>query len=243
MSSVVVRREGELWWVGLNRPDRRNAHDEAMVAEFDAVLAEARRTPSILLVHSTTPGMFAAGADIREMRDRGSDHALRAINAGLFERLEAHRWPTIALVDGPALGGGCEMALACDFRIASPRAVFAQPELSLGILAGAGGNWRLAQLVGLATARRMLYAGARLDASSALAAGLVDEIADDLPARGAALAVTIAQRSWRALELTKLALRAHRQDTTNFDTAAQALLFDSADKYERMTTFLERKKA
>jgi enoyl-CoA hydratase len=135
------------------------------------------------------------------------------------------------------------MALACDFRIASPRAVFAQPELSLGILAGAGGNWRLAQLVGLATARRMLYAGARLDATLALAAGLVDEIADDLPARGAALAVTIAQRSWRALELTKLALRAHRQDTTNFDTAAQALLFDSADKYERMTTFLERKKA
>jgi len=67
--------------------------------------------------------------------------------------------------------------------------------------------------------------------------------ADDLPARGAALAVTIAQRSWRALELTKLALRAHRKDTTNFDTAAQALLFDSADKYERMTTFLERKKA
>jgi len=142
VSSVVVRREGELWWVGLNRPDRRNAHDEAMVAEFDAVLAEARRTPSILLVHSTTPGMFAAGADIREMRDRGSDHALRAINAGLFERLEAHRWPTIALVDGPALGGGCEMALACDFRIASPRAVFAQPELSLGILAGAGGTTR-----------------------------------------------------------------------------------------------------
>ena len=141
MSSVVVRREGELWWVGLNRPDRRNAHDEAMVAEFDAVLVEARRTPSILLVHSTTPGMFAAGADIREMRDRGSDHALRAINAGLFERLEAHRWPTIALVDGPALGGGCEMALACDFRIASRRAVFAQPELSLGILANEGYRW------------------------------------------------------------------------------------------------------
>ena len=167
MSSVVVRRDGELWWVGLNRPDRRNAHDEAMVAEFDAVLTQA--SASILLIHSTTPGIFAAGADIREMRERGSDHALRAINAGLFERLEAHRWPTIALVDGPALGGGCEMALACDFRIASPRAVFAQPELSLGILAGAGGNWRLAQLVGLGAARRMLLAGVRLDAAEALA--------------------------------------------------------------------------
>jgi enoyl-CoA hydratase len=242
MSSIVVRQEGEFWWVGLNRPDRRNAHDQAMVAELDEVLAQARRTPSILLVHSTTPGMFAAGADIREIRDRDADYALRGINSGLFERLEAHRWPTIALIDGPALGGGCELALACDFRIASARAVFAQPELSLGILAGAGGNWRLAQLVGLATARRMLYAGIRLDATAALAAGLVDEIAEDLPARGAALAATIAKRSWRALELTKLALRAHRPETTNFDAAAQALLFDSADKYQRMTAFLERKK-
>jgi enoyl-CoA hydratase len=241
VSSVVVRADGELWWVGLNRPDRRNAHDEAMVAEFDEVLTRASRTPSILLIHSTTPGIFAAGADIREMRERGSDHALRAINARLFERLEAHRWPTIALVDGPALGGGCEMALACDFRIASPRAVFAQPELSLGILAGAGGNWRLAQLAGLGTARRMLLAGARLDAAGALAAGLVDEIADDLPARGESFAKTIAKRSWRALELTKLALRAHRPDTVKFDTAAQALLFDSTDKYERMTAFIERK--
>jgi enoyl-CoA hydratase len=241
VSSVVVAREGELWWVGLNRPDRRNAHDEAMVTELDAVLTDARRTPSILLIHSTTPGMFAAGADIREMRERNADHALRAVNARLFERLEAHRWPTIALVDGPALGGGCELALACDFRIASPRAVFAQPELSLGIIAGAGGNWRLAQLAGLATARRMLYAGARLDAASALAAGLVEEIADDVEARGAALAATIAKRSWRALELTKLALRVHRPDTTSFDTAAQAVLFDGEDKHERMTAFLERK--
>lgn len=240
--SVVVRREGALWWVGLNRPERRNAHDEAMVAEFDGILSEAARTPSILLVHSTTPGMFAAGADIREMLDRNSDYALRSINARLFERLESHRWPTIALIDGPALGGGCEMAMACDFRIASERAVFAQPELSLGILAGAGGNWRLAQLVGLATARRMLYTGARLDAASALAAGLVDEIAENPAERGAELAGVIAERSWRALELTKAALRAHRPATTGFDTTAQALLFDSADKRERMTAFLERRK-
>ena len=240
MNRVVVRRDGEIWWVGLNRPDRRNAHDEAMVAELDAVFSDARRSPSILVIHSTTPGIFAAGADLREVRERDAEAALLAINAALFERLEAHRWPTIALVDGPALGGGCEFALACDFRIASPRAVFAQPELSLGILAGAGGNWRLAQLVGLATARRMLYAGARLDASAALAAGLVDEVADDVAARGAALADAIAKQSWRALELTKLALRVHRPATTAFDAAAQALLFEGTDKYERMTAFLER---
>ncbi|MCO5971321.1 enoyl-CoA hydratase/isomerase family protein [Actinoallomurus soli] len=245
MTLVQVRREDHLWWVGLDRPAKHNALDQAMVTELTAVLDEARREPCVLIVHSTTPGMFAAGADIAELRERDADAALLAINAGLFERLEAHRWPTIALVDGPAFGGGCELALACDFRIASPGARFAQPELSLGIIAGAGANWRLPQLVGLATARRMLYAGARLDAREALAAGLVDEVADsgeDLPERGRALAATIAERSWRALELTKLALRSARPATTTFDLAAQALLFESEDKQARMTAFLERRK-
>ncbi|GAA0341716.1 enoyl-CoA hydratase/isomerase family protein [Actinoallomurus spadix] len=245
MTLVKVRREDHLWWVGLDRPAKHNALDQAMVTELTAVLDEARREPCILIVHSTTPGMFAAGADIAELRDRDADAALLAINAGLFERLEAHRWPTIALVDGPAFGGGCELALACDLRIASPAARFAQPELSLGIIAGAGANWRLPQLVGLATARRMLYAGARLNADEALAAGLVDEVADsgeDLPERGRALATTIAERSWRALELTKLALRSTRPATTTFDLAAQALLFESDDKQARMTAFLERRK-
>lgn len=245
MTLVQVRREDPLWWVGLDRPAKHNALDQAMVTELTAVLEEARREPCILIVHSTTSGMFAAGADIAELRDRDADAALLAINAGLFERLEAHRWPTIALVDGPAFGGGCELALACDFRIASPNARFAQPELSLGIIAGAGANWRLPQLVGLATARRMLYAGARLNADGALAAGLVDEVADsaeDLPERGRALAATIAERSWRALELTKLALRSTRPATTTFDLAAQALLFESDDKQARMTAFLERRK-
>ncbi len=132
--------------------------------------------------------------------------------------------------------------MACDFRIATPQAVFAQPELSLGILAGAGGNWRLASLVGLGMARKMLYAGQRLAAADALDAGLVDEITDDLAGRGAELAAAIATRSWRALELTKLALRSQRQPTTTFDVAAQALLFESPDSYDRMTAFLERRR-
>lgn len=238
---VQVRREDHLWWVGLDRPAKHNALDQAMVTELDALLAEARQRPCVLIVHSTTPGMFAAGADIAELRDRDADAALLAINAGLFDRLEAHRWPTIALIDGPAFGGGCELALACDFRIASGNAVFAQPELSLGIIAGAGANWRLPQLAGIGIARRMLYAGERLNAAQALAAGLVEEIADDLPERGRALATAISQRSWRALELTKLALRSQRPATTAVDLAAQALLFDSADKHTRMTAFLERR--
>ncbi|HLU73555.1 MAG TPA: enoyl-CoA hydratase/isomerase family protein [Nonomuraea sp.] len=242
---IRVSREGHLWWVGLDRPSKHNSLDQAMVDELDGVLSEARRRPCVLIVHSTTAGMFAAGADIAELRERDADAALLAINAGPFERLAAHRWPTIALIDGPALGGGCELALACDFRLASANAVFGQPEPSLGIIAGAGANWRLPQLAGLATARRMLYAGARLDASEALATGLVDEIvpaAEHLHERGRALADTIAKRSWRALELTKLALRSACPSTTTFDLAAQALLFDGDDKRTRMTAFLERRK-
>ena len=242
MSSIEVRDEGQLRWIGLNRPDKRNAIDQAMSDELSAALASARKQPCVLVVHSTTPGIFAAGADIAELRDRDADAALLAINAGLFEQLEAHRWPTIALVDGPALGGGCELALACDFRLASENAVFAQPELSLGNIAGAGGNWRLAQLAGLPVARRMLYAGARLDAAEALGAGLVDEVTPDLAAAARVLAGQIARQSWRALELTKLALRSQRPATTTFDITAQALLFGSQDKHDRMTAFLERRR-
>ena len=243
MSLIEVRDEGSIRWICLNRPDKRNAIDQATSDAFSAALDDARKEPRVLIVGSTTPGIFAAGADIAELRDRDADAALLAINAGLFDKLEAHRWPTIAAVDGPALGGGCELALACDFRIASDKAYFAQPEPSLGILAGAGANWRLAQAVGQQVARRMLYAGARLTAAEALQTGLVDELADDPETAARALAGKIARQSWRALELTKLALRSHRPATTSFDLAAQALLFGTQEKYDRMTAFLNRRKS
>lgn len=241
MSLIEVRDEGEIRWIGLNRPDKRNAIDQATTEAFSSALDDARKQACVLIVHSTTPGIFAAGADIAELRDRDADAALLAINAVLFEKLEAHRWPTIAAIDGAALGGGCELALACDLRVASDKAFFAQPEPSLGILAGAGANWRLAQAVGQQVARRMLYTGARLSAADAHAAGLVDELAAEPEAAARALAEKIAGQSWRALELTKLALRSHRPATTTFDVAAQALLFGTQDKYDRMTAFLERR--
>jgi enoyl-CoA hydratase len=241
MSALDVRRDGSLVWIGLDRPEKHNAINHEMVDELHEVLAGATREPSIIVIYSTTPGMFMAGADIAELRDRDVDAALLAINASLFNCLEAHRWPTIALVDGPALGGGCELTLACDFRLASTQATFGQPELSLGIIAGAGANWWLAQVAGLSTARAMLYAGQILDAPRALASGLVDEVVDDLAARGEELARSISKRSWRALEMTKLILRSQQSPSTNIDLVAQALLFDGPDKHERMTAFLERK--
>ena len=242
---VRTERRGDALLLGLNRPAKYNALDAAMVQEIDEVLVMARREPCVLIVHSTTPGIFAAGADIAELVDRDADAAMLGINSGLFERLEAHRWPTIAVVDGPAYGGGCELTLACDLRVGSPRAAFAQPELGLGIVAGAGANWRLPQTVGLPLARRMLYTGEVLDADAALSAGLVDALhpVDQLLDEAVALAGRIASRSWRALELTKLALRAHRPATTSLDLMAQAVLFDSDDKRERMHSFLDERAA
>lgn len=243
-SRLRVERRGSALLVGLDRPDKHNALDEQLVDDLHTVLRDAAHEPCVLIVHSTTPGVFVAGADVAELRDRDADDALRAINAGLFGRLAAHRWPTVAVVDGPALGGGCELALACDLRLATPRAVFGQPELSLGILAGAGANARLPQLVGLPAARRMLYLGERLDGAAAHATGLVDALHEPEAVLAAALetAAQVAKRSWRALELTKLSLRASAPDTTAFDITAQALLFDSEDKRERMTRFLERRR-
>jgi enoyl-CoA hydratase/carnithine racemase len=241
---LVCQRRGDALLVGFNRPEKRNAIDVATTEALHQVLSDHARERCILVLHSTTPGMFVSGADIGELLARDADDAFMGINVRLFERLEAHRWPTIAAVDGPALGGGCELAMACDLRIASHRARFAQPELNLGILAGAGANWRLAQLVGLPLARRMLYLGEALDAEAALAAGLVDGVHEPEALLDAAVAMvdTVAARSWRALELTKLALRLHRPATSAFDMAAQSLLFESDDKRERMEKFLNRPK-
>ncbi len=228
--------------IGFDNADRRNAIDEATIAELGGVLTRFQSTPTILVFHSTTPGMFVSGADIRELRDRDSDDAFRSINAGLFERIESHRWPTIAAIDGYALGGGCELAMACDLRLATPGSSLGQPELGLGILAGAGANWRLRQLVGLGLARQMLYTGRRIDGTEALTAGLVDQLSEpeSLLDDAVAMARRISLNSWRALELTKLSLRQHRPATTGFDIAAQALLFDSDDKRRRMDAFLDK---
>lgn len=244
MGLVQIEERGNCLWVGLNRPEKRNALDQEMVDELHQAIDLANRgQPRILVLHSMVEGIFVSGADIGELLRRDADSAMLAINAALFEKLARFRWPTIAVVDGYALGGGCELAMACDFRFASERAKFGQPELSLGILAGAGGNWRLPELVGISIARQMLYAGRMLDAEEALGYGLVDQVHShqELLPKVDEYAAVIAAKSWRALELTKLSISSQRKETTSLDVIAQALLFESEDKRLRMGEFLNRK--
>lgn len=229
--------------VRLDNPERRNAIDAAMVAELHAVLDRLEREPwRVLILTGGEAGVFAAGADIAELRARGRDDALAGINLRLFTRLRNAPLPTIAAIDGPALGGGAELAYACDLRIATPRAVFGQPEARLGIMAAAGGCLRLPELVGESIAREILFAGRRLDAQEALAARLVSRVVepDELMRAAHELCDRVLRSSLLALRLTKLALNAPPEAHPAVELAAQALLFEDPEKAERMTAFLER---
>ncbi|WP_203935726.1 enoyl-CoA hydratase/isomerase family protein [Planosporangium mesophilum] len=229
--------------VRLDRPQVRNAIDAAMVADLHEVCADLERQPRILVI-TGADGIFAGGADIRELRERRREDALAGINSGLFDRIAKLPMPTIAAVDGPALGGGAELAYACDFRIATPRARFGNPEAGLGIMAAAGACWRLRELVGEPLAKEILLAGRMVSAEEALAVRLVNELVaeDELLAAADGLVSRIARNAPLALRLTKLALAAPPGAHPRFDDVAQAVLFETEDKYERMTAFLERRR-
>jgi len=224
--------------VTLRRPEARNAINAAMVGELHDVCAVLEQRPRLLLL-SGDGGTFAAGADIGELRERGRDQALRGVNSRLFDRIARLPLPTVAAVDGYALGGGAELAYACDIRLASPAAVFGNPEPGLGILAAAGACWRLRELVGASVAKQVLLAGRRLDADDAYRLGLVAEIvpADDLLKRAHALLDRMARSGELALRLTKLVADAPGGHPVT-DDLAQAILFESEEKRSRMDAFL-----
>lgn len=237
----VEERDGYVLAV-LDRPKVRNAIDQALITELHELCARLERHPQVLVL-TGSEGVFAAGADIRELRDRGPEEALSGINSRAFQRVASLPLPTIAAVDGPAIGGGAELAYACDFRIASERALFGNPEPNLGIIAGAGACWRLKELVGLPVASEVLLAGRRLDAQEALACGLVTQVTspEALAAAAEALAQRIARAPSLALRLTKLALHSPAAAHPAVDDLAQAVLFQTAEKHQRMTDFLEKK--
>jgi enoyl-CoA hydratase/carnithine racemase len=230
--------------VTLNRPEKRNAIDAQLVDELHAMCARLEREPRLLLL-TGGEGVFAGGADIAQLRERGRLDALAAINVGLFERIRRLPLPTVAAIDGPALGGGAELAYACDLRICTTRAFFGQPEVRLGILAGAGSCYRLPALVGEGMAKEMLFTGRRVQAPEAFAIRLVNRVVDDpselLPAAHAMLD-EIARGSTLALRLTKLAVDAPAAAHPQLDLASQAILFEDDEKRERMTAFLEHRR-
>ncbi len=226
----------------IDRPETRNAIDAELVGALHELCADLERRPRVLVL-AGGDGIFVSGANIAELRERRREDALRGINSSLFERVAALPMPTIAAVDGPALGGGAELAYACDLRIGTSRARFGNPEPGLGIMAAAGATWRLRDLVGEPLAKQVLLAGRVLDADECLGAGLLGEVVepDALLDAAHALADTVLRSAPLALRLTKLAMRMPPGAHPAFDDVAEAVLFETDEKVERMTAFLERR--
>lgn len=228
--------------VHLDRPEVRNAIDQQMVDELHAVCAQAETEPKVMLLIGEG-GTFAAGADIAQLRQRRRDDALRGINSSIFDRIRCLPMPVIGLLDGYALGGGAELAYACDFRLGTPSVKIGNPEPGLGILAAAGATWRLAELVGEPVAKEILLAGRVLDADEALGLRLLSEVVDseDLLAAGHRLADKICRQAPLAVRLTKAAFHAPRAAHPFVDNLAQAVLFETEEKEERMTAFINKR--
>ncbi|OZD61754.1 enoyl-CoA hydratase/isomerase family protein [Rhodococcus sp. 06-1460-1B] len=240
MNTLIVEESTDRVVVTLNREKQRNAIDSDMIGELHEVCALVEQDPRIVILTGAGEH-FAGGADINQLRARTRDDALRGINRNLFDRIAALPLPTIAAVRGYALGGGAELSYACDIRIASPTAVFGNPEPGLGIMAAAGASYRLPTLVGVSVAKQVLLGGRTLDAEVALRCGLVLEVVDEPLAAAHSLADRIAKQAPLALKLTKKILDAPGSHPWA-DDIAQAVLFETEDKQRRMTAFLEKKK-
>ncbi len=251
--SVEVR-EGGIAVIAFNRADKRNAMGLAMVGEVYAALnALAARDDVRVLIFTGARDpasgkmFFVAGADIAEMRERTSEDALRRINGGLFRAIEQFHAPTIAAIEGYALGGGCELAMACDLRVAGASARFGQPEVGLGILPGAGATYRLPRLVGIGRARELIFTGKLIDAAEAYRIGLVNRVVDDGAALDAAfvLAGEIAANAALAVRMAKTAVNLGYENSTDgamaLESTMQAVLLGGPARRARMTAFLEKK--
>jgi enoyl-CoA hydratase len=247
---VLHERRGDAVLVTLNAPERRNAIDQEMVDGLHAVLDALWHDESVAALVVTGAGdkAFAAGADIAQLRERTSKDALKAINSGIFERIEEFPAPVIAAIKGFALGGGCELAIACDLRVLGASAKLGQPEVKLGIIPAAGGTYRLPRLVGLGRARELIYTGRMVDADEALRIGLANAVVPDAEVvdRALALANDIAQNGRLAVRGAKRALNAlsrpGQENARPFESNVQAVLFDSDDKRARMDAFLHKQK-
>jgi enoyl-CoA hydratase len=249
--NILVESRDRVAVVTLNRPKVLNALNRALFAELDRVVDDIAADTSIRAVILTGAGekAFAAGADIQELAELsavdGQQLALRGQR--LFSKIEALRVPVIAAVNGFALGGGCELALACTLRIASETAKLGQPEVKLGVIPGYGGSQRLPRLVGKGAALKMILTGEMITAAEALQIGLVQEVvpAGQLMARADQIARSIAAQAPLAiqhcLEAVHNGYDLPLEEALQYEAALFALCCATEDKAEGTKAFLEKR--
>jgi enoyl-CoA hydratase len=249
--TLLIERRDRVALITINRPQKLNALNIQTRTEGAAVLDELREDESVRVVVITGAGekAFVAGADIAEFEGRTPVTQRDVMTArSLFTAVDTFPKPVIAMINGFCLGGGCELALSCDIRIASENAKFGQPEINLGIIPGGGGTQRLTRLVGEGKAMELILTGDMIDAQQAFNLGLVNLVvpAADLEVKTMEMANRIAGKSPVALrmakEAVKTAARANLDEGLRREIDLFALCFSSEDKDEGVRAFLEKRK-
>ena len=232
----------------LNRPEARNALSPEMMGEIAGELERFDPDPEIrCIVIAGSEKVFAAGADIRAMSERSFAEALYHPAAGFWKRLATVKTPMVAAVSGWALGGGCELALACDMIVASETATFGQPEINLGIIPGGGGSQRLSRVLGKQRAMELVLTGRRVDAAEARELGFVNQVVEGGGWLDAALELAgrVAAQPPIAARLAKQAVIAAEETTLSAGLEVERRLYELAmateDRVEGMTAFLEKR--
>ncbi|MBA2339372.1 MAG: enoyl-CoA hydratase/isomerase family protein [Pyrinomonadaceae bacterium] len=249
--TLLVERRERVALITINRPEKRNALNIQTREEGAAALDALRDEENIRVVVITGAGdkAFIAGADIAEFANRTAvTQRDMMLGRSLFTAIDTFPKPVIAMVNGYCLGGGCELALACDMRIASETASFGQPEINLGIIPGGGGTQRLTRLIGEGKAMELILTGDIIDAQTAFMLGLVNAVvpAADLEAKTMEIANRISEKSPIALRMAKegvkTAARANLDEGLRREVDLFALCFSSEDKDEGVRAFLEKRK-
>lgn len=252
METILVNTEGHVATITINRPKALNALSTQVLTELNEALDEVNANKDVYALIITGAGekSFVAGADIAEMKEKNVDEAAAYGKFGneVFRKIETFRCPVIAAINGFALGGGCELAMSCDIRLAAETAVFGQPEVGLGITPGFGGTQRLARLVGAGIAKEMIYGARNIKADRAYAIGLVNAVypVEELMAAANKMANGIAKNAPIAVANAKKAINNGLQTDIESGLAIEvsefADCFNSEDQTYGMTCFLEKVK-
>lgn len=243
---VLYEKTGNIGVLKVNRPKALNALSREVVDEIDGILEEIKADEEIRALIVTGDGNFAAGADIVAMVELGPEEARKFLFSETFNKLEDLGIPTIAAICGYALGGGLELALTCDFRIASEDAKMGLPEITLGIMPGAGGTVRLPRLIGEAKAKEMIMLGGPIKAEEALRVGLVGKVVpkEELFDEAMKLAEKLSQRPKLALKAAKESINNGKIDKAAVEKEADiwSSLFATQDQKEGMRAFVDKRK-
>ena len=250
--TILYEKKDRVGTITLNRPKSMNSLSSELLRELDHVLTEIDRDDDVKVVILTgSEKFFAAGADITEIGEIKTPldaHRFLKMAQAVFNHIEDLEKPVIAAISGLALGGGCELTLACDLRIAADNTTFGQPEIKIGVIPGAGGTQRLPRIVGVTKAKELLYTGDFMDAQEAYRIGLLNKVvpAASLMEETRKMALKIARQPGVALKATKLAvnggLNMDIKSAMAYEARCFEILFSTDDQKEGMKAFIEKRK-